>query len=288
MNKKLFASSIISTAAAVSVGGYISYGNNSIKVDKYLYRNTKIPNEFDGFKIVHISDLHNKSFGKNNSRLLKQISKLKPDIIVISGDLIDKRRTDLSDICIAKKLIIDLLSIANVYYVTGNHEVSSPVRSDFLSFIRSTPVHLCDNSSFTLKRGNSNINISGIKDPTSLGLFRFSDYIEQYSDILNSIRNKSHSEFNILLSHRPELIEYYEKEKFDLVFSGHAHGGQVRLPKIGGLYAPSQGILPVYTEGMHQLNHTTLVVSRGLGNSSIPLRIFNRPNLILVTLLNKF
>lgn len=259
---------------------FFIWQNNAMVITKMNYMNSKIPQGFEGYKIVHISDLHNKSFGKNQEALIKKIKNSYPDIIVVTGDLIDRRKYDLDR---AMVFINGAIEIAPVYYVSGNHEAWSGEYENIQQRLESSGVEILDDKKLELWRGKDKIEILGLSDPD----FFTSSYMDgtnsaQLEKNLKALSNGSG--FKILLSHRPELFDLYTSENIDLAFAGHAHGGQIRLPFIGGLVAPDQGLLPEYTNGAYRQNESTLIVSRGLGNSIFPLRIFNRPEIIEVTL----
>lgn len=259
--------------------------NNYIVTTKIAYKNDKIPNNFNGYKIAHISDLHNKQFGKNQSYLLKKIQKEKPDMIVITGDLIDSNHTDIK---VAMEFIKGAVTIAPVYYTTGNHEYWSGKYAELSDQLQKAGVDILDDSSVRIEKSNEYIYLLGLSDPA----FTTSDYLDnnttyqnyQKIETLQNLLTTKEESLYILLSHRPELFPIYKDQPVDLVFSGHAHGGQFRLPFIGGLVAPNQGLFPKYTSGSYVEDNTTMIVSRGLGNSIVPLRLFNQPEVIIVTL----
>ena len=266
------------------------YENNSIQTTRQTYSNSKIPAEFDGFKIVQVSDLHNKNFGQDQKTLLSKVRTEKPDAIFITGDLVDRRKYNLET---AMTFIKGAVQIAPVYYVSGNHEAWSGKYEEIRKQLINAGVHVMDDQIIALNKGDSSIALLGLSDPD----FLTNEYLEgtnisQMKKTLFELSNSGNTDsslnteaFRVLLSHRPELFELYADEKIDLVFSGHAHGGQFRIPFIGGLVAPDQGFFPKYTSGAYQLSDTTLIVSRGLGNSIIPLRVFNRPQIVVVTLM---
>jgi predicted MPP superfamily phosphohydrolase len=259
--------------------------NNDLVTTNIVITNSKIPVPFDGFKIAQISDLHNKEFGHNQSRLLKLIKKANPDILVITGDLISSKDTNFD---IAMEFIYEAIDIAPVYYVPGNHEAFSVLYSDLVQKFNDLGVTILNDEKIQIKRENSSIDLIGLKDPS----FTLSNYwtevvTDQLGKRLNNLVKGEVDSFKILLSHRPDLIDIYASNQIDLAFTGHAHGGQFRLPYIGGLVAPNQGFFPKYTSGAYTMDKTTMVVSRGLGKSSIPIRIFNRPEVIIVTLKNE-
>lgn len=254
--------------------------NNSIVVTKSTYANSKIPHEFDDFVICHISDLHNKEFGENQSTILKKINHISPDIIVITGDLIDRRKYNLDA---AMTFIDGAIKIAPIYYVSGNHEAWSNKYSHIKNSLTKAGVKILDNSISQLTVNDSNIDLLGLSDPD----FLTSNYIDgtDTSQLVFQLNQWSGNQnFKILLSHRPEKFDLYAQNNIDLTFCGHAHGGQFRLPLVGGLIAPDQGFFPKYTSGHYNKNTSTMFVSRGLGNSIIPLRIFNKPEIVVVTL----
>lgn len=270
-------------SSVVFIIGLIIFGlwqNNSIEISNFKYYSSELPSDFNNFKIVHISDLHNKMFGKEQLKILEKIEKLSPDIIVITGDLIDRRRYNLDK---AMDFINGAIEIAPIYYVSGNHEAWSGKYSEIKDGLIGAGVNIMDDTKLEFTKENSTIYLLGVSDPS----FITSNYIEgtDISDIEEYLSNWSSIEgFKILLSHRPELFDIYSKNNMDLVFSGHAHGGQIRIPFIGGIIAPNQGFFPKYTSGSYNSSKTTMFVSRGLGNSLFPIRVFNRPEIISVTL----
>lgn len=275
LNKKIIIFLIL-----LSTFGFVLYQNNIIEKTYIQYSSGGVPEAFSGYKIVHISDLHNKSFGKNQEKLLKKIEEEKPNIIVITGDLIDRRKYNLE---VALSFVKGAVDIAPVYYVSGNHEAWSGKYEEIKDELISLNVQVLDDKKISINKEDDFIDIIGLKDPD----FHTSNYLEGNNTLVleNQLRNLSEKDnFQILLSHRPELINIYANENIDLIFSGHAHGGQFRLPFIGGIIAPDQGLFPEYTSGVYEKDKSTLVVSRGLGNSIIPVRLFNQPEIVIVTL----
>jgi hypothetical protein len=257
--------------------------NNNIVITKSDYVSIKIPSDFDGFTIVQISDLHNKNFGENQIKILNKVQSVSPDIIIITGDLIDRRKYDLD---IAMTFINGAVDIAPVYYVSGNHEAWSGKYPLIKKNLIDSGVNVLDNTIVEFFKGSSSISILGVSDPD----FLTNDYMDGTNSTEmeeNLTQLSSDDNFKILLSHRPELFDLYSDKSIDLIFSGHAHGGQFRIPLIGGLIAPDQGLFPKFTNGSYTKNSSTMFVSRGLGNSIVPIRIFNRPELVVVTLKNK-
>ncbi|MBS5949142.1 MAG: metallophosphoesterase [Clostridium sp.] len=254
--------------------------NNSIVISNFDYNKSELPTEFNNFKIVHISDLHNKVFGDEQDKLIGKVEDLSPNIIVITGDLIDRRRYNLEK---AMLFINSAVKIAPVYYVSGNHEAWSGKYYEIKERLIDAGVIVMEDSKLDITRGNNSIKLLGLSDPD----FLTSDYIDgtDTSKVEEKLKEWSEIEgFKILLSHRPELFDLYSENNIDMIFSGHAHGGQIRLPFVGGLVAPDQGLFPKYTAGSYTSNTSTMYVSRGLGNSLFPVRVFNRPEIISVTL----
>ncbi|MGE5626893.1 MAG: metallophosphoesterase [Solirubrobacterales bacterium] len=271
---------IILLIFVITLGFFCFWQNNSIVTSEFVYVNSKIPSEFSGYKIVHISDLHNKEFGKDQKDILNKIKSESPDIIIITGDLIDRRKYDLDT---AMTFISGAIKIAPVFYVSGNHEAWSGEFSLIKERLRIEGVHVLDNEEFEIIKETGKIKLLGLSDPA----FLTDNYMESkdYSKLNIQLKGWAKEDsFKILLSHRPELFNMYLKNNIDLIFSGHAHGGQIRIPFLGGIFAPDQGLFPKYTSGSYNKDATTMFVSRGLGNSIAPVRIFNRPEIIVVTL----
>lgn len=267
-------------AAAVALSGYFYWQNNGLTVTRYQHIDPDLPAGFDGFTIVQVTDLHNKSFGKNQEILLDKVEALMPDIIVISGDLIDRRRYDLEK---SMTFVEGAVALAPVYFVSGNHEAWSGRYGEIREALLEAGVTVLDDSDVLLERNGETLHLLGLRDPA----FGVSGYREKRdeSKITGQMDTWQELEgFTILLAHRPEYFPLYAEKPIDIVFSGHAHGGQIRLPFLGALFAPNQGFLPEYSSGDYQLNETTMYLSRGLGNSIFPLRIHNRPELVMVTL----
>lgn len=243
-------------------------------VTHITYSNAKLPHSFDGFRVALIADLHIRKMKKSYQELFEHIAEVHPNIIAIAGDWMD---STLKNIQIALSTITHIVNIAPVYFVSGNNEFKSGLMDEFVERIKEIGVVIVDDHSAVLEKNDEKLILFGIADPT----FSSDDAFAQQL-ILKSLSLQS--DFNILLTHRPEKIDLYRHCHIDLALTGHAHGGQFRLPLIGGLYAPHQGIFPKYTSGLYKKGQTAMVVSRGLGNSGFPFRLFNRPELVVVTL----
>lgn len=260
-------------------GIYFYFENTTLEVSTYQIATNKIPNEFNNYKIIQISDFHNNTSSKLTKKLIAEIKNQKPNIIVITGDLIDSTKTNVD---IAIDMIKEIIEIAPIYYVTGNHEARTNEYDNLKSQMIELGVKILENEAQEIQLNNSTINILGINDPS---FYKESDILDS-KIVKNNMENIQYNEdnFTILLSHRPEVFKIYVEKNIDLVFTGHAHGGQIRLPFIGGIIAPNQGTFPEYTDGIYREKDTTMVVSRGIGNSIIPFRVNNRPELMIVEL----
>ena len=257
------------------------WGNTALTVSNIKISSSHIPAAFSGFRIAQVSDLHNAEFGKNNTELLKLLSESRSDIIVITGDLIDANHTDVG---IALGFAQESVRIAPTYYVTGNHEAASPQYDTLKAGLEEAGVIVLEDEAISLERNGETITLLGLGDPDFT--VKGDMFGETSAMVSTKLRNliDDESRYTILLSHRPELFETYTDGGIDLVFSGHAHGGQFRLPFIGGLAAPNQGLFPQYDAGLYTDGGTSMVVSRGIGNSIIPFRFNNRPEIVLVEL----
>ena len=262
---------------------WIINGNLDIQLRKIDVISKNIPEDFDNFKIVQISDFHNTKFGRDNQKLVDMIKKAAPDLVVITGDMIDARRLDIKT---AISLAQELVKIAPTYYANGNHEARIKEYNGFKENISACGVFVLEDDHLEIVVENSEITLIGMSDPAfymeETDKKRAAKIEEQLSRIIPDNEN-----YKILLSHRPEIFESYVQHKVDLVFSGHAHGGQFVLPKLGGLYAPGQGFFPSYYSGIYTKENTSMVVSRGIGNSLMPVRINNKPEIIVAELVKR-
>lgn len=259
---------------------WLVWTNINITTTHIEIENKKIPSGFDDFKIAQVSDLHNYQWSE---KLIRKIKMESPDIIAITGDLVDSSKTDFD---VALQFIQDANKIAPIYYVTGNHEAWLEDYSVLKEQLEKLNVNMMDDRSLFIEKDSNKIQILGVQDPDFVERMNSGNIQGEIVRIKTSeILNKDY--FNIVLSHRPEHFEEYVKVGADLVLTGHAHGGQVRIPFFGGLVAPNQGFFPEYTEGIYNEKNTDMIVSRGLGNSIIPIRINNTPELVIIKLKTK-
>ena len=259
---------------------WIRWGNTALEINEYKIVSNSVPQNFHGFRIAQVSDLHNAEFGEGNSKLLELLSQTEPDIIVLTGDLIDSRQTDIK---IALAFARKAMKIAPVYFVSGNHEARVSEYEGLKMGLAEAGVIVLENQKVEITRDGEAITLMGIDDPSFQESYLFGDAEGVTKQAIESLQRESDG-YTILLSHRPELFDLYVETEMDLVFSGHAHGGQFRLPFIGGLVAPNQGFFPKYDAGLFSEENTTMIVSRGVGNSIVPLRFNNRPEIIVVML----
>lgn len=258
-------------AAALASVPYFYHQNTDLTASHYVFRSPKVRGALEGFRITQVSDLHNRSFGKDNCRLMALVEAQLPDLLVITGDLTDSYHPDPERALDAARR---LAKLAPCYYVTGNHEhrMTLERQTEFYRALERAGVTVLRNEAVLLGMGEG-FRLIGV------------DCNQARTDALRELMaDRPAEELNVLLSHKPHYAKYYEQAGVDLVFTGHAHGGQFRLPGVGALFAPGQGPLPKYTAGMYRLGKTVMCVSRGLGNSSFPLRVENKPELVTVIL----
>lgn len=232
-------------------------------------------------RLALITDLHSDKYGKNQSTLIRAVEKQNPDIVLLGGDIFDDNGTyDNAEITMRQ-----LAEKYPCYYVTGNHEYWSRDVANILEIVKSCGITILSGDCDSIEISGQTLNICGVDDPD------VAEYLVEGVPIENQLESAEEAalaagagNFTILLSHRPELFVTYQKYSFDLVLSGHAHGGQWRIPfLLNGLYAPNQGLFPEYAGGRYDYETGTMIVSRGLARESTPIpRIFNRPELVII------
>lgn len=259
-------------------GGWLLWDNRRLDVTRYEVSTAALPAGAQGLRIAQVSDLHAADFGDFRSRVLSAVQEAEPDLIALTGDLVDYRTTRIESVL---EMAEQLQAIAPAYVVLGNHEADSPVLDELLRGLEAVGVVVLRDEAVTLEVGGTEVTVAGIDDPrvrAARGLTP-RDPVE----VLASLALPEDGPV-VLLAHRPELFEEYLGAGADLVLSGHAHGGQVRIPGAGGVYAPHQGMFPVLSEGVHEREGTTMVISRGLGNSIAGVRVNNPRELVLIDL----
>ena len=267
---------VVFTVLALFIA-YLIYENECIR--KVRYRYDGAPSGFSGYKIVHISDLHNKRFGKGQKRLLRYVADEKPDMIAVTGDLFQNEYIEN-----ARDFMEGAVKIAPVYYVVGNHETLVSLLPEFLKHMREIGVHVLENGVETIERDGDTIAILGLSDPMTFGGNGGRERRRRAAAELGRMSAPVEG-FRLLLSHRPEMFEDYVG-RAELVLAGHSHAGQVRLPLIGALMTPGEGFKVKYDVGhfFDTEQNTTMFVSGGLGSSNIIPRFHNRPQLVTVEL----
>ena len=259
------------------------WANKALALHQIPLASDHLPAAFAGLRIAHLSDLHNARFGRENRRLLDKLAQAQPDLIVLTGDLIDARRTNLDR---ALAFAVRAAGLAPTYYVPGNHEARLPAAQyqRLRQGLTAVGVTVLEHERVTLTRGGDRLTLLGLADQAfarTQGDHRPAAQLA--AEALESLQTAEDG-YTILLVHRPESFPVYAALGADLVLSGHTHGGQVRLPGLGGLFAPSQGFFPRYDAGLYRQGQASLVISRGLGNSLAPLRLNNRPEVVVLTL----
>ncbi|MFT3952817.1 MAG: metallophosphoesterase [Oscillospiraceae bacterium] len=261
---------------AILLTAFLWWQDNALETTDITFASAKFPAALNGFTVVQISDLHNKEFGADSKRLLAEIRAASPDLIAITGDLIDSRHTDVDA---AVTFCKGAAEIAPVYYISGNHELR--VQADYdrlLAEMEQAGVRIVNDKTVRIAEG---FWLVGLDELTIAGT--------EKSPLAESLAAQVPAgAFTLALAHMPQQFDVYAQYGFDLVLCGHAHGGQIRIPFTDiGLYAPGQGLFPDYTAGRYDRGATAMIVSRGLGNSAFPFRIFNRPELVKIVLTNE-
>jgi len=250
-----------------------------IVTTEYTLRYPNLPDSFDGFRIVVLSDIHAAVFGENNSKLISLAADAAPDMIAVIGDLIDKYEPGAEgQLKIAQELVTGLGRIAPVYFVTGNHEWDSKAITPLLSMLRESGVTVLRNQYVKLEAGGGVILLAGTDDPNGPA-----DMVKP-DEFVRNMYDKEGRYFTVMLEHRNSHLELYSELGVDLVLSGHAHGGIIRLPFTDGLIGPNREFLPSYTNGVYAMGGTNMVVSRGIGNHTGWPRFLNNPHIVVAEL----
>lgn len=271
--KKLLVISTVLLLLALLLPPFLRWQNDGLTVSRYEFRSAEVDEALDGYVIVQLSDLQDKCFGTDQAPLVKEVAALKPDLILLTGDMVDYNKFNEFNLATTLTLMRGVTQIAPCYFTTGNHETafSNEKLQEILDDFAACGVRVLLDEYTWIERDDGRFCLFGLGDHLKLSE-TWAEAVPQEDGLC------------LMLAHRPERIEQYTQGNVDLIFSGHAHGGQVRLPLIGGLYAPEQGWFPKLTAGMHEKNGVTMVISRGLGNSEFPQRLFNRPEIVQVTL----
>lgn len=282
-NRKKYIKPAIVLLIVIALLLFCSYQNRHLETTYYTYKAEQFGADLEGYRIVQISDLHNAKFGKHNQKLVDRIRECEPDMIVLTGDLVDSNHTNVDR---AVQFVDEIVKICPVYYVTGNHEywLEKSEYDELMDGLASAGAVILDDQVVEISRGDAKFRLVGLDDK-SLADGTLGTLLNNDQNVANEDSEKK--EFTVVLAHEPQYLARYAGIGVDLVLSGHAHGGQFRLPFVGGIVAPDQGFLPEYTAGEYYMDGTEMIVSRGLGNSVIPVRLFNYPQIVCVELVGK-
>jgi len=265
---------------AVAFAAAIWWGNNVLRTEEYTFSSPRLPEGWSGTRIVHLSDLHGKTFGKDNKRLLQAVADAQPELIVITGDIADQQ----SGLDTIPAVLDGLTAIAPTYYVTVNHEWGAKFVGELKELLEAADVHYLRNEYVSLQRGGDELILAGIEDP--LG------YADQKTptELATELYAEQEDPFWLLLAHRNNHFSgEYCLLGADLTLSGHGHGGVWRFPFTDGFISTTMELFPSWTDGFYtcycgNCDASQVFVSRGLGNSPRIPRICNRPEVAVLTL----
>ena len=265
---------IILALIAAAAAFLIKDSREDLEISRYEVKSQKLPESFDGFKIVQLSDLHGAEFGEDGMGLVEKVKELEPDIIALTGDFV----TDEGDLAAVKKLAGRLTELCPVYFVSGNHEFGSGLAVKVRNILERAGVKYLSNEYLTISRGEDEILLGGVEGPLA-----YADMLSP-DELAQKMNDAAPDAFKILLGHRNYWMTEYPELPVDLIFCGHAHGGLIRIPGVGGLIGTDRRLFPDFDAGEYNNGRYTLIVSRGLGNSVPIPRIFNRPEIVCVEL----
>ena len=265
---------IILALIAAAAAFLIKDSREDLEISRYEVASQKLPESFDGFKIVQLSDLHGAEFGEDGMGLVEKVKELEPDIIALTGDFV----TDEGDLAAVEKLAARLVKLCPVYFVSGNHEFGSGLAVKVRNILERAGVKYLSNEYLTISRGEDGILLGGVEDPLA-----YADMLSP-DELAQKMNDAAPDAFKILLGHRNYWMTEYPELPVDLIFCGHAHGGLIRIPGVGGLIGTDRRLFPDFDAGEYNNGRYTLIVSRGLGNSVPIPRVFNRPEIVCVEL----
>lgn len=265
---------IILALIAAAAAFLIKDSRDDLEISRYEVKSQKLPESFDGFKIVQLSDLHGAEFGEDGMELFDKVGSLEPDMIALTGDFV----TDEGDLAAVEKLAARLVKLCPVYFISGNHEFGSGLAVKVRNILEGAGVKYLSNEYLTISRGEDEILLGGVEDPLA-----YADMLSP-DELAQKMNDAAPDAFKILLGHRNYWMTEYPELPVDLIFCGHAHGGLIRIPGVGGLIGTDRRLFPDFDAGEYNNGRYTLIVSRGLGNSVPIPRIFNRPEIVCVEL----
>ena len=274
---------IILLAFVLLIGILLFDSNTRLVTTEYEMHFANLPQEFDGFRIVVLSDIHAAVFGEDNERLISMVVDAEPDIIAITGDFIDNygRLNREEQLAVAENIVRNIVPIAPVYYITGNHEWEGGANAliwPLLDILREHDVYVLRNRFTRLYRGDDMIILAGTDDPNGPA-----DMMTP-TELVGRIREAEPDAFVVMLEHRNYNLELYSNLGIELVISGHAHGGYIRLPFTDGLLGTQRDWFPSYTSGVYSRDDTKMLVSRGIGNHLLIPRFLNNPEIVVAIL----
>lgn len=265
---------IILALIAAAAAFLIKDSREDLEISRYEVASQKLPESFDGFKIVQLSDLHGAEFGEDGMELVDKVGSLEPDMIALTGDFV----TDEGDLAAVEKLAARLVKLCPVYFISGNHEFGSGLAVKVRNILERAGVKYLSNEYLTISRGEDEILLGGVEDPLA-----YADMLSP-DELAQKMNDAAPDAFKILLGHRNYWMTEYPELPVDLIFCGHAHGGLIRIPGVGGLIGTDRRLFPDFDAGQFNNGRYTLIVSRGLGNSVPIPRVFNRPEIVCVEL----
>lgn len=265
---------IVLALIAAAAAFLIKDSREDLEISRYEVASQKLPESFDGFKIVQLSDLHGAEFGEDGMALVDKVGSLEPDMIALTGDFV----TDEGDLAAVEKLAARLVKLCPVYFISGNHEFGSGLAVKVRNILERAGVKYLSNEYLTISRGEDEILLGGVEDPLA-----YADMLSP-DELAQKMNDAAPDAFKILLGHRNYWMTEYPELPVDLIFCGHAHGGLIRIPGVGGLIGTDRRLFPDFDAGQFNNGRYTLIVSRGLGNSVPIPRIFNRPEIVCVEL----
>lgn len=265
---------IILALIAAAAAFLIKDSREDLEISRYEVASQKLPESFDGFKIVQLSDLHGAEFGEDGMELVDKVGSLEPDMIALTGDFV----TDEGDLAAVEKLAARLVKLCPVYFISGNHEFGSGLAVKVRNILERAGVKYLSNEYLTINCGDDEILLGGVEDPLA-----YADMLSP-DELAQKMNDAAPDAFKILLGHRNYWMTEYPELPVDLIFCGHAHGGLIRIPGVGGLIGTDRRLFPDFDAGEYNNGRYTLIVSRGLGNSVPIPRVFNRPEIVCVEL----
>lgn len=254
------------------LAGFVLWNHCVIQTEEIAVPLQDLPEAFSGLRIAVLTDLHGREFFAGNKYLLSEVKKSHPDLICICGDLIDED----GELAMLPPLLSGLCDIATTYYVTGNHEWQLENKAALFELLSDCGVKRLRNAYEILWRDGQSLAVAGVDDPCGPR--------DQKSP--QTLMQELEGQFVIMLDHRNDRLAMWSQLGADLVLSGHCHGGVVRVPFVGGVFGTKRELFPEYDSGIYEKNGTTLFVSRGLGFTNVRIRLFNRPQIAVLELVN--